>query len=71
MAHTIGDIAAENRPLEEDGRSSEADNPYMREATACWEARCRRECLAGAGEQAWVAAHGALRADGGSSCPGT
>jgi hypothetical protein len=69
--YTIGGIAAGKRRPEGDGRSFEADNPCMPGATACWEGHSRRERPAGAEAQEWVAAHGALRADDGSSCPGT
>lgn len=69
--HTTGGTGAEGRPEGGGGRSSEADTPYRREATAYWEVRSRKERPAGAEAQEWVAAHGALRADDGSSCPGT
>lgn len=56
---------------EVDGHSGEGDNPYRLAESTYSAALQHKADLAVVEEAAWVAAHGALRADDGSSCPGT
>lgn len=43
----------------------------MREVIAWWGEQSNNASHAAVAEEVWAAAHGALRADDGSSCPGT
>lgn len=52
------------------GRSYGGDTPCMREECAYSEGLLNKEHLVAVEEEAWAAAHGASRADGGSFCPG-
>jgi hypothetical protein len=56
---------------EVDGHSCEGDNPYRLAESACSAVLQHKADLVVVEAAAWVAAHGALRADDGSSCPGT
>ena len=86
MVHKVVDTAAEQTASEGrpdtsegivgvnraagDGRSYGEDSPYTPEERACSEGLLHNGYLAAVEAEAWAAAHGALRADGCSSCPG-